>query len=181
MKKRISIGILLWLTALLVCAEEVSFTCKAPSTVISGQQFKLVYTLNKEGKDLRVPEISDFDVLFGPSTSHSSSFQIVNGKASSNTQVTYTYMLAGREPGRYTIAPATIMVSGDKYTSNSVEIQVLPPDKTPTNSSSGASNQGISVDDSSVQNISNEQILSIFPYIPTKEEMTESFKKLGLI
>lgn len=158
MKKRISIGILLWLTALLVCAEEVSFTCKAPSTVISGQQFKLVYTLNKEGKDLRVPEISDFDVLFGPSTSHSSSFQIVNGKASSNTQVTYTYMLAGREPGRYTIAPATIMVSGDKYTSNSVEIQVLPPDKTPTNSSSGASNQGISVDDSSVQNVSNEQI-----------------------
>ena len=57
MMKKISIGILFWVTALFVCAEEISFTCKAPSTVVSGQQFRLVYTINKEGKDLRVPEI----------------------------------------------------------------------------------------------------------------------------
>ncbi len=157
MMKKISIGILLWFTALAICAEEISFTCKAPATVISGQQFKLVYTINKEGKDLRVPEISDFDVLFGPSTSHSSSFQIVNGKATSNTQVTYTYMLAGREPGTYTIAPATIIVSGDKYTSNSVHIKVLPQDKT-SNTSSNSSSQGISIENESAQNVSNEQI-----------------------
>ncbi len=157
MKKRIIIGILLWISALIICAEEISFTCKAPTTVISGQQFKLVYTINKEGKDLRVPEISDFDVLFGPSTSHSSSFQIVNGKATSNTQITYTYMLAGKEPGTYTIAPATIVVSGDKYISNSVHIKVLPADKT-ANSSSNSSTQGIPVDNVSTDKVSNEQI-----------------------
>lgn len=157
MKKRIIIGILLWISALIICAEEISFTCKAPTTVISGQQFKLVYTINKEGKDLRVPEISDFDVLFGPSTSHSSSFQIVNGKATSNTQITYTYMLAGKEPGTYTIAPATIVVSGDKYISNSVHIKVLPADKT-ANSSSNSSSQGIPVDNVSTDKVSNEQI-----------------------
>lgn len=157
MKKRIIIGILLWISALIICAEEISFTCKAPTTVISGQQFKLVYTINKEGKDLRVPEISDFDVLFGPSTSHSSSFQIVNGKATSNTQITYTYMLAGKEPGTYTIAPATIVVSGDKYISNSVHIKVLPADKT-ANSSSNSSAQGIPVDNVSTDKVSNEQI-----------------------
>jgi hypothetical protein len=159
MMKKISIGILFWITALFVCAEEISFTCKAPSTVVSGQQFKLVYTVNKEGKDLRVPEISDFDVLFGPSTSHSSSFQIVNGKASSNTQITYTYMLVGKEPGRYTIAPATIVISGDKYTSNSVQIQVLPADKTSNNSSNtSSSSQGFAVDNGTTENVSNEQI-----------------------
>lgn len=157
MKKRIIIGILLWISALIICAEEISFTCKAPTTVISGQQFKLVYTINKEGKDLRVPEISDFDILFGPSTSHSSSFQIVNGKATSNTQITYTYMLAGKEPGTYTIAPATIVVSGDKYISNSVHIKVLPADKT-ANSSSNSSAQGIPVDNVSTDKVSNEQI-----------------------
>ena len=157
MKKRIIIGILLWISALIICAEEISFTCKAPTTVISGQQFKLVYTINKEGKDLRVPEISDFDILFGPSTSHSSSFQIVNGKATSNTQITYTYMLAGKEPGTYTIAPATIVVSGDKYISNSVHIKVLPADKT-ANSSSNSSSQGIPVDNVSTDKVSNEQI-----------------------
>lgn len=154
MKKGIFLGILLWLSALSLCAEEVEFICKAPATVISGQQFKLVYTVNKEGKDLRVPEISDFDVLFGPSTSHSSSFQIINGKATSNTQISYTYMLVGKEPGRYTIAPATIVVGGDKYTSNSVEIQVLPTDKKPTTSSA----QGIPVDNSSSNNVSSENI-----------------------
>ena len=122
MMKRLFIVCLFCFSVLSLCAEEISFTCKAPSTVVVGQQFRLVYTINKDGKDLRVPEISDFDVLFGPSTSHSSSFQIVNGKATSNTQITYTYMLAGREPGTYTIAPATITISGDKYTSNYFQI-----------------------------------------------------------
>ena len=157
MKKRIFIVCLLCFSVLSLCAEEISFTCKAPSTVVVGQQFRLVYTINKDGKDLRVPEISDFDVLFGPSTSHSSSFQIVNGKATSNTQITYTYMLAGREPGTYTIAPATITISGDKYTSNSVQIEVLPQDKTASsNSTTTSSNQR--VNNSSVGEVSNEQI-----------------------
>ena len=157
MNRKLFVGFILWISALALFADEISFTCKAPSTVVSGQQFKLVYTVNKEGKDLRVPEISDFDVLFGPSTSHSSSFQIVNGKATSNTQITYTYMLAGREPGKYTIAPATIIVSGDKYTSNSVQIEVLPADKQ-TNSSSASASQGLPVDNSTVANVNNEQI-----------------------
>ena len=155
--KRLFIVCLLCFSVLSLCAEEISFTCKAPSTVVVGQQFRLVYTINKDGKDLRVPEISDFDVLFGPSTSHSSSFQIVNGKATSNTQITYTYMLAGREPGTYTIAPATITISGDKYTSNSVQIEVLPQDKTASsNSTTTSSNQR--VNNSSVGEVSNEQI-----------------------
>ena len=157
MNRKLFVGFILWISALSLFADEISFTCKAPSTVVSGGQFKLVYTINKEGKDLRVPEISDFDVLFGPSTSHSSSFQIVNGKATSNTQITYTYMLAGREPGKYTIAPATIIVSGDKYTSNSVQIEVLPADKQ-TNSSSASASQGLPVDNSTVANVNNEQI-----------------------
>lgn len=157
MMKRLFIVCLLCFSVLSLCAEEISFTCKAPSTVVVGQQFRLVYTINKDGKDLRVPEISDFDVLFGPSTSHSSSFQIVNGKATSNTQITYTYMLAGREPGTYTIAPATITISGDKYTSNSVQIEVLPQDKTASsNSTTTTSNQR--VNNSSVGEVSNEQI-----------------------
>ena len=41
------IGFLLWISALALFADEISFTCKAPSTVVSGQQFKLVYTVNK--------------------------------------------------------------------------------------------------------------------------------------
>ncbi len=165
MNRKLFIGFLLWISAVALWAEEISFTCKAPSTVVSGQQFKLVYTVNKDGKDLRVPEISDFDVLFGPSTSHSSSFQIVNGKATSNTQITYTYMLAGKEPGKYTIAPATIVISGDKYTSNSVQIEVLPADKQPASSSAS---QGLPVDNSSVANVNNEQIFVKQHFTKTK-------------
>lgn len=168
MNRKLFIGFLLWISALALFAEEISFTCKAPSTVVSGQQFKLVYTVNKEGKDLRVPEISDFDVLFGPSTSHSSSFQIVNGKATSSTQITYTYMLAGKEPGKYTIAPATIVISGDKYTSNSAKIEVLPADKQPSSASSSSSSQGLPVDNSSVANVNNEQIFVKQHFTKTK-------------
>ena len=110
-------------------ADEIIFKASAPEAVIMGETFRLSYTVNAEGKDLRIPEITDFEVLIGPSTSTSMSTQVLNGKMSTETSLTFTYILQPKKEGTFTIAPATIKVNNANYTSNAVKIKVLPPDK----------------------------------------------------
>ena len=112
-------------------ADEVSFKASAPGQVIAGQPFQLTYSVNQRSKDLRAPEMADFDILAGPYTSQSSSTSWVNGQRTSSFSQTYTYTLVALKEGTFTIQPATITVSGTQYTSNGLKIKVLPPDETP--------------------------------------------------
>ncbi|MBQ8101117.1 MAG: protein BatD [Paludibacteraceae bacterium] len=122
---------LLALCAMTALADEVSFKASAPGQVIAGQPFQLTYSVNQRSKDLRAPEMADFDILAGPYTSQSSSTSWVNGQRTSSFSQTYTYTLVALKEGTFTIQPATITVSGTQYTSNGLKIKVLPPDETP--------------------------------------------------
>lgn len=110
-------------------AEEVTFQANAPAQVIVGKPFQLTYTVNQRAKDLQVPEFADFEYLAGPYTSQSSSTSFVNGQRTSSFTLTYTYTLMANKEGNYTLPAATITVGRNTYTSNSVRIKVLPPDK----------------------------------------------------
>lgn len=126
-------------------AQEVIFKASAPKGVVKNEQFRLTYTLNKEGKDIRLPSGMDgFDILFGPSVSSSYSTQIINGKSTSQSSFSYTYILIAPEEGSFTIAPASITVNGSNYKSNSIKIDVLPPDKEVEKSQSGQSSSSSS-------------------------------------
>ncbi|MBP1617864.1 MAG: hypothetical protein H6Q14_1691 [Bacteroidetes bacterium] len=110
--------------------ESINFRASAPSTVAKGQQFRLSYTINTEGTDLNVPEsIKGFDVLYGPSISSSYSTTIINGKSSSESSITYTYILQAKSEGTYSLPAASIKVNGKTYSSNSARVTVVPPDK----------------------------------------------------
>ena len=110
--------------------QPVTFRASAPAQVIEGQQFRLTYTLNRaEGRDLRVPNIQGFDVLFGPVPSTNFSTVIINGQSVQESSVTHTLTLMPRQQGTFTIEPATINVGGATYRSNPVTITVLPPDQ----------------------------------------------------
>lgn len=122
---------LLCIVAGTVRADDVVFRATAPSQVIVGKPFQLTYSVNQRSKDLRAPDMSDFDVLAGPYTSTSSSTSFVNGKRTSSFSQTYTYTLLAQREGTFTIAPASIRVSGSEYTSNGVRITVLPEDEQP--------------------------------------------------
>ncbi len=122
-----------------VSVAQVTFKASAPASVIEGEQFRLSYALNQEGKDLRLPDLRDFDILFGPSTSTSFSQRTINGKTTSERSVTYTYILVPKKTGTFTIEPASITVDGGNYKSNSLKVEVLPPDETSTKGSSGGS------------------------------------------
>ena len=130
MKRKILLCLVFLTGILSVKADEpVSFTASAPSTVILDKPFQLVYTINAVGKDLRIPEIKDFDILAGPFESHSSSIQIINGKRTTSVSNSYTYTLLPKRTGTFTIPSASIMVDNQKYTSNGLTIKVLPADK----------------------------------------------------
>lgn len=135
---------LLLLTTTVAYADDLSFTVQAPSTVVQGNQFQVAYTINTQKvKDFRLGNVTDFDVLMGPS--RSSQFSMVNGKTSSS--ITYTYVMRGNKEGTYTIPPATIVAGNEKLESKSVKIKVLPPDEPSSgqgssSSSGSSSNQG---------------------------------------
>lgn len=121
---------------------QVTFRASAPSTVVEGEQFRLSYILNKEGKDFRLPDIPDFDDIFGPSISTSFSQQTINGKTTSERSVTYTYIMIAKKQGTFTIPPASIKVDGSNYQSNTLEIKVLPPDESSSQGSAQGGNKG---------------------------------------
>ena len=85
----------------------VTFTASAPDVVVSGDQFRLTYTVNTHKvRDFRAPNIKGFDVLMGPSRSQQSSTQIINGNVTSTSSITFTYILMADREGTYTIPGA---------------------------------------------------------------------------
>ncbi len=161
MKRQVSILIFL-IGTLAVWADtssDVQFKASAPGQVIVGKPFQLTYTVNQRSKDLRAPEMADFDILAGPYTSQSSSTSWVNGQRTSSFSQTYTYTIVAQKEGTFSIAPATISVGGEQYTSNGLRIKVLPPDEATASAnntqSGGQANSGGSA---TGNNVSNENI-----------------------
>ncbi|WP_417128383.1 BatD family protein [Phocaeicola sp.] len=116
-------------------ADNVRFVAEAADVVVSGDQVRLVFTVNSQDiKDFRAPSIKGFEVLMGPSRSQQSSIQIINGKRTSNSSTAFTYILLAGNPGTYTIPAASVEVNGEKVFSNAISIKVLPQDQTSGNS-----------------------------------------------
>ena len=140
MKRYQTIGLLivLFMGAMSAWAEDVVFQANAPKQVVLGRPFQISYTVNQRAKDLRAPEMVDFDVLAGPYTSQSSSTSFVNGKRTSVFNLTFTYTIMAQKEGTFSIAPATIMVGGNQYRSNGLKITVLPPDEEDNSSNANA-------------------------------------------
>ena len=98
----------------------------APQQVAVGEQFRLQYTMSTtEVKGFRAGSIPDgFEVLMGPSTSTQQSFQMINGRTSQSSSVTYTYILAAVKKGTFIISGAHATVDGKSAYSSSVRINV---------------------------------------------------------
>lgn len=111
-------------TAVQAMAQHIS--TEAPSQVQTGENFRLSYTVNTQDvDDFRAANVPDgLEVIAGPYTSRQSTYQMINGHASSSSSITITYTLYAAKPGTYTIAPATIRINGKTITSKSARIRV---------------------------------------------------------
>lgn len=144
-------------------AEELTFTADAPNAVIMGETFRLSYTINTHKvKGFRVGDITDFDILMGPSQSSSSSTSIINGVRTSTRTITYTCVLRPKKEGTYTIPAATITADGKQMTSKELTVKVLPPDQRGTSSQqSGAQASGRGATTSQPGKISDDDLFIV--------------------
>lgn len=116
-----------YLLFLFFCVKSVLLTAQTFSASVDknkiglNEQFTLTYTLDDSGDRFVAPNLSNFSVLAGPSTSSSTS--IINGRVSKETS--YSYRLRSKKVGAFTIYPAKIRVKGKELKSNTLSIQVL--------------------------------------------------------
>ncbi|GAP72728.1 BatD protein [Candidatus Symbiothrix dinenymphae] len=122
---------------------QVTFRGTAPQAVVTGEQFRVTYTLttsSERGGNFQLSaDIKGLQNLYGPTTSQSSSTTITNGNVKSQVSTSYTYVFMADQSGDYAIPPASIKVGDTEYKSNTLNIKALPPDKA---AAAAAANRG---------------------------------------
>lgn len=113
------------LMPLAVWAQDPSIKVSAKRQVSVGEQFKVAFEVNTDGKRFTPPSFDGFTLVGGPFNSSSSSVQIVNGSMTRTVSNTYTYVLRAEKEGTFTIGAASIDVKGSVVTSEPYEITVL--------------------------------------------------------
>lgn len=124
-QKRLIISLLLLCVAAFSAVAQ-TFRTQAPATVGQDEQIRVQYVLSTNGgEDFRCPPSADFDILGGPSTSTYSSMQWVNGKSSSSSSITYTYILQARRTGKLALPRPSVRVGGKTLHATPLSINVV--------------------------------------------------------
>lgn len=116
-----NIAILLLFLATTIASAQVKFEAKVSKSKLGvNERLRVDFEMNKDGDNFVPPSFQDFTVVGGPNTSVSNSW--VNGKRSFTK--TYSYFLAPKERGNFTIKQATIEIEGQTYKTFPVTINV---------------------------------------------------------
>ncbi len=108
-----------------VSAQDASLVASGPSTVGTGQQFAVTYSINTNGTGFKGPSFKGFSVLSGPNQSSSSNISFANGRMTQSVTFQYIYYLQAGNEGTFTVTPASITVNGKTISSNSLTIKVV--------------------------------------------------------
>ena len=142
--KRVPLIILLTFALLSVAfpsfAQQYTPVVDAPAVVALDEPFRVVFTASGKTKEFNPPQISDFQVLAGPTTSTMSSTNIVNGQRTHTYQESFTFVLLAKGEGKFTIPSASVVIDKDTYTSKAVTIEVV---KSPQRGNSDATGTGV--------------------------------------
>jgi len=123
---------------------QVNFTGVGPGAVAVNQRFYLKFTANEKGSNPNVKLPDNFKILTGPNISYSSSTTYINGKVTSNTTYTYTYIVIATKEGKYTVPPASISINGKTYKSNKLIVDVVKENAN-TNANKSNTNNNVSI------------------------------------
>lgn len=116
----------LWLllSGALALADDPSFTVSAPQRVAEGERFRVTWTLDARPDDFQAPSFNGFRRISGPSTSSSTSTQIINNQVTTTVSYSYTFVLEAAEEGTFTIPPARAVIDGREHASESASVEV---------------------------------------------------------
>ncbi len=142
MKRAYTIFVLLFLVLSTVCGQ-VTLKVQAPSQAEVGQRIRISYIANtSDVEDFQVGDFAGFNVLYGPSTSRSSSFSMTNGRTTQSSTVTFTYTVVPTSEGTLKVPAATIQVGGKAVKSGTASIEVLPASQQQSQQPSGSQQRG---------------------------------------
>ena len=125
--KRLYTIFTLLLLALSPVFPQVTLKVQAPSQAEVGQRIRISYVANTQDiEDFQVGNFEGFNVLYGPSTSRSSSFSMTNGRTTQSSSTTFTYTVVPTTKGTLKVPVATMKVDGKSVKSGTANIEVLP-------------------------------------------------------
>jgi hypothetical protein len=122
-------------------AQDVKLTGQAKQTVVVGETFTLVYSLNAQGSNFRGPNIQGFNLISGPSTSQSSNIRFVNGSTTMSISNTFTYLIQATREGTFEIPSASVTANGKQLASNTISIKVVKNSNTAGSQTQGSGTQ----------------------------------------
>ena len=106
------ISILFLVLATSIASAQVKFEAKVSKKKLGiNERLRIDFEMNQDGDNFVPPSFKDFTVVGGPNTSVSNSWS--NGKRSYSK--TYSYFLAPKKRGNFTISQATITIDGEKF------------------------------------------------------------------
>lgn len=118
-----------------------SFTVEAPNVVGSKEAFRVVYTADGDVESFNPPLFSGADVLLGPTQSRMQSMQVINGKRSQSTEISYTYVIRPNNNKLISISQASAKIGGKSYTAKALSIEVVEDEQTAAASRASADSQ----------------------------------------
>ncbi|AXP80785.1 hypothetical protein CJ739_1699 [Mariniflexile rhizosphaerae] len=113
--------ILLIILVTSMASAQVKFEAKVSKQKLGvNERLRIDFEMNRDGDNFNPPDFSNFTVVGGPNQSVSNSW--INGVRS--FKKTYSYFLAPKGRGQFTIAQATINIDGETYKTVPITIEV---------------------------------------------------------
>ena len=108
----------------------MTFEAKVSKTKLGvNERLRVDFEMNQDGDNFIAPSFSDFTIVGGPNTSVSNYW--ANGKRSFSK--IYSYFLAPKKQGSFTIKPAAIEIKGETYKTKPVVVKVTKAIERPKN------------------------------------------------
>ena len=155
--KRI-LAILILCAAALTLHAQSSIRVDAPNLVASSEQFNVTFVIEGEDSptDFQWNPGEDFQLVWGPQKGSSRSVTIVNGKRTTSSQTTFTYVLMPKKEGKFTLPGATAKVGGREIASSGITVEVVSAQGGGSSQGGAASSSGGQVQESG--NISDDDL-----------------------
>lgn len=152
MKNSCYLLLVLLLQSAIGFAQGIKVTASVSSNQVgTGEQFEITFSTNGNPESFDPPAFNGFQVVGGPN--QSSSYSSINGQTTASIAV--GYVLVGVKEGEYAIGPATMLINGKQYRSNSIRIKVTKGRSAPQQQAqSGGGGQSGRVSRGNAQDIS---------------------------
>ena len=127
MKQKLLLLVMLLVSGL--ATSQVQFEAKVSKNKLGvNERLRVDFVMNEDGDNFNPPEFSNFTVVGGPNQAVSNSW--INGKRSYSK--TYSYFLAPKGRGKFTIGQAEITIDDNIYKTTPVQVEVTAAVDQPT-------------------------------------------------